>query len=87
MLAHDETLEVFMSTEDVAELLSSTVQYVSKLRRTGGGPPFYEISPRFYRYKKSDVEAWIESKKTTKLEKETFCGLHDCASRSCYERK
>ena len=50
-------------TAGAAELLGWTSNYLCKQRRAGIGPPYSRVSERTYRYKISDVIAWLESRK------------------------
>lgn len=39
---------------------------LAQMRYTGTGPVFIKITGRQVRYRRSDVEAWLESKKRTR---------------------
>ena len=48
--------------EDLAEYLGISVQTVYKQRATGTGPPGHPVG-RYVRFKRSDVDAWLEKRK------------------------
>lgn len=49
-------------TRQAAEFLNTTDRQLEIWRQTGGGPPFVKLSPRAVRYRKYDLEKWIESR-------------------------
>lgn len=52
--------EYLLTTRQVAHLLGLSHRSVEGLRLTGGGPPFVRLGRRAVRYRRRDVEAWIE---------------------------
>jgi predicted DNA-binding transcriptional regulator AlpA len=43
-----------------ADLLDVSIRTLQEWRRTGDGPRFVRLSPRAVRYRRSDIEAWLE---------------------------
>ena len=52
----------YMSVQDVAAYTSLTPDFWNKLRCDGGGPRYVKISARVIRYRRSDVDAWMEER-------------------------
>ncbi len=50
-----------LKTEDAAVYCEISVSLLTKLRVTGGGPPFYKLMPggRLVRYKVRDLDVWL----------------------------
>lgn len=55
----DPVDDEYLLPSEVSDLLHVDVQ---RLAREGGGPPFVQLSRKVRRYRRSDVNAWIESK-------------------------
>lgn len=53
----------FMTTEELAQLLRVPVQTVRQWRHHGTGPKGYRVG-RHVRYRGSDIEAWLEERKS-----------------------
>jgi len=51
-----------MTVDDLADYLGIPVQTVYKQRAEGTGPPGYRIG-KYVRWKRSEVEAWLEKQK------------------------
>lgn len=51
----------FIDIEAACELLGLSRPTLAQLRFKGDGPPFYAITPRNIRYKRSECIAWMES--------------------------
>lgn len=51
-----------MTVEDLAEYLGLPVATIYKQRAEGTGPPGYRIG-KYARWKRSEVEAWLETKR------------------------
>lgn len=58
-----EHTDALLSTIETAALLSLSPRTLETLRVRGGGIPFIALSRRCVRYKKSDVLAYIESRR------------------------
>lgn len=52
-----------LKPEEVAGILKISRNLLSKLRDRGAGPPAVVISPRVIRYRRVDVEEWVEEKR------------------------
>jgi predicted DNA-binding transcriptional regulator AlpA len=52
-----------LDTEEVAAWLHVSMQWLEIARHHGYGPPFTKLSPRMIRYKRSDVLAWLNTRK------------------------
>jgi predicted DNA-binding transcriptional regulator AlpA len=48
-----------LSTRAAATELGVSEAWLEGLRRKGGGPPYYQLSPRKTRYSLSDLKAWL----------------------------
>ena len=53
-----------MTRTDVANYLGVTPQALVNMAHRGAGPKYAKLSGRLVRYRRSDVEAWIESTMT-----------------------
>ena len=45
--------------KEVAKLLGQSIKTLQKWRVQGEGPPFIRMSPRAIRYRRGDIDAWI----------------------------
>lgn len=50
-----------MTTEEAAEYLRMSRQWLEIARYKGDGPPFIKL-PRMVRYRKRDLDKWIEKR-------------------------
>lgn len=55
-------LDRLLSERDAAEFLGYTMRALQNWRTRGGGPVYVKISARSIRYRRCDLNAWIESK-------------------------
>lgn len=55
----------FIDLDAVCELTGLTRADLAQLRYRGEGAPFYSLTPRRIRYKRSEVIAWMEGKRRT----------------------
>lgn len=55
---------VFLTEEKAAEFLGVSHATLSRWRLQKKGPPHYKIGERRITYKKRDLEAWVESRKS-----------------------
>lgn len=53
-----------MTSPEAAEYLRTARSTLSRMRREGGGPPWFTTGtgPRSYRYRRSQLDAWIEAR-------------------------
>jgi excisionase family DNA binding protein len=51
-----------MTVEDLAEYLGLPVATIYKQRSEGTGPPGYRVG-KFVRWRRSEVDAWLETKR------------------------
>jgi excisionase family DNA binding protein len=49
-----------MTEEQVAKLLTVSVSTVKRLRASGQGPRYLRISERVVRYRRRDVDEWMQ---------------------------
>lgn len=50
-----------MKTEEAARYLGLSSSLLNKLRLTGGGPVFVRLAGRAIRYRKPDLDAWVNA--------------------------
>lgn len=55
--------EQLMTTKEVATYLGVAVSTLLLYRATGEGPAYIKILRRLVRYRKSDVDNWLENQK------------------------
>ena len=55
-------LSVVLSTAQAAEYLGVRRRTLETWRRNGAGPPFISISKRCVRYRKTDLDRWLEER-------------------------
>lgn len=68
---------MFLTIDQVAEYIGVPVRTVYNWRntgRSGGGPPAYRIG-RQLRYKQTDVDTWIETRRETLTDTKPPTGL------------
>ena len=53
--------EKLLNEKEVAKILGVSVKMIQTMRYSKGGIPFVRLSKRCIRYKRSDVEAYIQS--------------------------
>ena len=56
------SIERYLDTAGVAEMLSVAPETVKRWRAEGGGPPFARVSHKCVRYAVSEVMAWMRQK-------------------------
>jgi excisionase family DNA binding protein len=59
-LAMPEEDEELMTEEQVAKLLAVSWHTVYRLRVSGEGPPWIRVGKRAIRYRRRDVERWLQ---------------------------
>lgn len=52
--------EGLMTEQDLARLLNVSLSTVKRLRAEGEGPDFIRIGKRAIRYRREDVDAWLQ---------------------------
>lgn len=52
-------VEVF-TTQEAAAYLRCSPASLENLRRANRGPKFYTLGPRLIRYRRADLDSWIE---------------------------
>jgi excisionase family DNA binding protein len=57
-MANDTRL---LKTSEAAEWLGVSESLLHKLRLTGGGPVFVRLAGRAIRYRKADLDAWVNA--------------------------
>ena len=57
-----DTDDRLLSPAETATLLGLTQRWLEVKRYRGDGPPFVRISSRCVRYRRSDLEEWIDSR-------------------------
>lgn len=55
--------EQLMTTKEVAAYLGMAVSTLLLYRATGEGPTYIKILRRLVRYRKADVDSWLEMQK------------------------
>ena len=51
-----------MRTTEAARYIALSKSSLTQLRMTGEGPPFIKIAARAVAYRRSDLDAWLESR-------------------------
>ena len=54
-----------LDTNQVARILGYRPRTLEGMRSRGDGPPFIRLSPRAVRYRLSDLESWLDSRRRT----------------------
>lgn len=54
--------DALLLTPEVAFLLGLSPRTLEALRLRGGGPPFVAVTPKAIRYRRRDLEAWIDAR-------------------------
>jgi len=61
MSAMDDDLRI-LRTPEVSSLTGLSVSTLEKLRLTGNGPPFIQLTARLVGYRMEDLRAWIAAR-------------------------
>ena len=61
----DALVRACMRTPQAARYIAISKSRLSQLRMTGEGPPFIKIAARAVAYRRSDLDAWLESRVRT----------------------
>ncbi len=51
-----------LNTEQVADLAGLSPRTIKQMRQTGNGPRYFRLGERTIRYKREDINEWIEKK-------------------------
>ncbi len=51
-----------VSTKQAAQYLGTSERFLEIRRMKGGGPPFIRVSAKTIRYRRSDLDSWVESR-------------------------
>lgn len=57
-----DDLDQLLDEQTAAELIGLTPRFLQARRQRGGGPPYVSISRRCIRYRRSDLEGWINDR-------------------------
>ena len=55
-------LAACMRTPEAARYVTLSESSLTKMRLTGDGPPFVKVGPRAVAYRKTDLDAWLETR-------------------------
>ncbi len=59
-----------MDVKQASSYLHLSVVQLQVMRRRGEGPPFVRLSGRRIGYLRADIDAWLESRRATKIGEE-----------------
>lgn len=51
-----------INTRQAATVLGLSARTLEHYRTSGGGPNFIQVSPRCVRYRRADLDAWIDGR-------------------------
>jgi predicted DNA-binding transcriptional regulator AlpA len=63
-----------LTEKDLSAWVGLSVPNLQRMRSSGTGPRFVQLSPRRIGYRKSEVEAWLTSRTTDRVGALTFAG-------------
>jgi excisionase family DNA binding protein len=55
------TLPKYLTTAQAAEYCNIKVKTLERHRQNGTGPPYIKVGPRIIRYRREDLDAWMEA--------------------------
>jgi predicted DNA-binding transcriptional regulator AlpA len=55
----------FLNDSEAAEMIGVCARTLHRWRKNGEGPMVTRIGPKLVRYTKSDIAAWLESRRVT----------------------
>lgn len=58
---HPDHLDCLINETKAAEYLGYTIRALQNWRVRGGGPKFIKVSARSIRYRRRDLNAWVEA--------------------------
>lgn len=56
---------MLLTEKEVAKETGFAIRTLQNWRSRGGGPPFVRVSARAVRYRRSDIQRWIETRLLT----------------------
>ena len=56
---------MLLTEKETAKILGFSIRTLQKWRSNGGGPRFVRVSARAIRYRREDLEQWIEDRVRT----------------------
>jgi excisionase family DNA binding protein len=59
------TPDQLLTTKEAADFLSLSHKTLEYFRVAGGGPRFVKLAPKAVRYRKADLDAWVEASART----------------------
>jgi predicted DNA-binding transcriptional regulator AlpA len=62
-----DTVDTLLTEQDVSRWLRISLAVLQRLRSSGAGPRFVQLSERRIAYCKSDVEAWLAARTTDRV--------------------
>ena len=51
--------EVYLTIQEVSTITGISVSTLRSYKQQGVGPPYCELSPKMFRYRKNDVHKWM----------------------------
>lgn len=57
----DQPIEKLLDDRDLADVLKVSLETPADWRKSGVGPAYVRVGPRLIRYKRSDVQAFIDA--------------------------
>lgn len=57
--------DALLFTAEAAFFLGLSARTLEAFRLRGGGPPYFAVTPKAVRYRRSDLEAWIWARRRT----------------------
>jgi predicted DNA-binding transcriptional regulator AlpA len=61
-MSSESTASPYTDTRGASDHTTFSTSYFEKLRVVGGGPPFIKVG-KAVRYKRADLDAWLEEQK------------------------
>ncbi len=61
-ITENENPVSLLNESQTAQFLGLTIRCLQNWRSRGGGPPYIQISRRAIRYRRADLEAWIDAR-------------------------
>lgn len=55
-------MDDLITPAELAEDLGCSIAFLAQRRYLGDGPMFVKVGPRKVRYRRSDVEAWLDAR-------------------------
>ena len=55
--------DTLLTTGAAAVLLGLSPRTLESLRVRGGGPSYFQVTPRAVRYRRGDLEAWLQARR------------------------